>query len=232
MDIKSLVPAKSFAVNFGLKAVIYGGPGSGKTPVCVKTAPNPVLLLCEAGALTLKDSNVPTWPAFTEAKIDEFMTWFTTSAEAAKFDTLVIDSVTQMSEIILDKYLGGRSKAGNSPDGRKAYGEMARQTMEYLNKLYFMPRKHILLVSKQGSDTVMGMEQTRPIMPGKDLNVRIPHLVDGVFHMGIHMSSGVMDRVTLMCIGDLTTMARDRSGQLAQYEEPDMSRIIAKACAA
>jgi hypothetical protein len=232
VNINNLQPAQAFAVNFGLKAVVYGGPGVGKTPICVTTSPNPVLLLNEAGALTLKGCNVPTWPAFTEPKLDEFFKWFFESAESRKFDTLVWDSCSQGAEIIVDKELGGRSKAGNQPDGRKAYGNMARQMMEYLNKLYFLPQKHVLLICKQGVEDILGMQMARPIMPGKDLNIRLPHLVDNVIHVGNHLGSGVTDRSTFQCLGDMTLMARDRSGKLLQYEPANISHVISKACAA
>lgn len=232
MQDKDLKPAQQFAINFGLKAAVYGGPGSGKTPICFTTAPNPVGLLCEAGALTLKNCTTPTWPAFTEPRIDEFFTWFFNSAESKKYDTIVIDSVTQMAEIILDKNLGGFSKAGNQPDGRKAYGDMARQVMKYLNQLYFMPQKHVLLICKQGTWPVLGIEQLRPVMPGKDLDVRLPHLVDNIIHCGQHLASGVADRSTFQCLGDMTLMARDRTEKLAQFEPANISHVIAKACSA
>lgn len=228
MQAKDLKPAGAFAVNFGLKCVVYGGPGSGKTPVCATTSPRALLLLCEAGARTLANSDTPTWPAFNVNAIDEFFAWFFSSAEAKNYDTLVIDSVTQMAEICVEHYLGARTKNGNQADGKRAYGQMSRHVMENLNKLYFMPQKHVVLICKQGTDEVNGIQQTRPIMPGRDLNVRIPHLVDNIIHCGVHLNCGVADRSTFMCLGDMTTMARDRSGLLAQYEPANISHIIAK----
>lgn len=180
---------------------------------------------------TLKTSETPTWPAFNVDKIDEFFTWFFGSVEAKNYDTLIIDSVTQMAEIVVEHYLGARTRAGNQADGKRAYGQMARHVAEHLNKLYFMPQKHIVLIAKQGEEERNGISVSRPIMPGKDLNVRLPHLVDNIIHCGVHLNSGVTDRSTFMCLGDMTTMARDRTETLVQYEPAHISHIIAKACA-
>jgi hypothetical protein len=60
MDIRSLRPARDFAVQYGVKAIVYGPPGSGKTPV-INTAPRPVMLVCEPGLLSMRTSTVPTF---------------------------------------------------------------------------------------------------------------------------------------------------------------------------
>ena len=101
MNQNDLKPAKEFAQRFGIKCVVFGPPGSGKTPM-VNTAPRPVLLATEPGLLSMRNSNVPTWLAPTTDKIDEFMKWFEHSSEAKNFDTLAIDSSSQMCDIALD----------------------------------------------------------------------------------------------------------------------------------
>ena len=120
MNIQNLKPASELAQRFGVKALVYGGPGMGKTPI-IKTAPRPVLCVVEPGMLSMRDAvNIPAWDAYTPERIDEFFKWLFTSAEAKNFDTVGIDSISQLAEIILTQELN-RNK-----DGRKAYGEMSR----------------------------------------------------------------------------------------------------------
>src|SRR5512147_1136630 len=101
MQITDLKPAKQFAQQFGVKTICYGPPGSAKTPT-INTAPRPVLLATEPGLLSMRGSEVPTWIAPTKDKIDEFMKWFEHSSEAKNFDTLAIDSISQMCSIALE----------------------------------------------------------------------------------------------------------------------------------
>ena len=104
MNLSSLKPASEFAKNYGVKAIVYGSAGSGKTPI-INTCPNPVLLACEPGLLSLRGSKVPTWEAYSADKVDEFFEWFFKSNETKKFDTLAIDSISQMAELYLQKAL-------------------------------------------------------------------------------------------------------------------------------
>lgn len=222
MDIKSLKSSGTLANNFGVKAVLYGGPGTGKTPI-IATAPRPVLVACEPGLLSMRGTNIPTWEAYTVATIGEFFTWYFKSAEARNFDTLGVDSVSQMAEIYL------RHFQGNNRDGRKAYGEMSLAMMDLLNALYFKPQSHIVLIAKQTIADDNGVTRRRPFFPGQDLNVKVPHLFDGIFHMGIHNVPGVQQPTKAICtMEQFDLMARDRSGKLATFEPPHLGNIFNK----
>ena len=111
MNIQNLKPASELAQRFGVKALVYGGPGMGKTPI-IKTAPRPVLCVVEPGMLSMRDAtNIPAWDAYTPERIDEFFKWLFTSNEAKNFDTVGIDSISQLAEIILTQELN-RNKDG------------------------------------------------------------------------------------------------------------------------
>lgn len=222
MKESDLKAASTLAKRLGVKMVAYGPPGAGKTPI-FNTAPNPVLCATEPGLLSMRNSNVPTWEAHTPERIEEFMNWLFGSAEAKKFDTVGFDSVSQLAEIILVQELG-RHK-----DGRKAYGEMARRVMSMLNALYFMPQKHMYLIAKMATEEVGTMKIRRPYFPGQDLNVKVPHMFDQICYVAKATVPGVMGDVTAFRTqGTIDIMARDRSGQLAELESPNLAAIFAK----
>lgn len=104
MQMSQLKPASQLARRYGVKSVVFGSPGSGKTPL-INTAPRPVLLVTEPGMLSMRGSNVPAWEAYSPALITEFFEWFMKSREAANFDTLGIDSISNIAEIILAEEL-------------------------------------------------------------------------------------------------------------------------------
>lgn len=233
MNQSDLRPAHEFAVNFGVKLVMYGGPGSAKTPISVTTPPRPVVLMSEPGFLSIRKSTALTYPAFTSAKVDDFMLWFMNSAEARNFDTLVWDSASQSHEQRVDEELGGSSKAGNDVHGQRAYGVANRWMMGHLNKLYFMPQKHIVLVTKMQNFEINGGVYRRPYFGGRELPVRVPHLFDEVLQLGLFNVPGVTPSPTraFLCHEQFDSQARDRSGNLMMYEPPDLSKIIAKCMA-
>lgn len=229
MQQSDLVPARTFAQQFGVKAVVYGGPGRGKTPICVKTAPNPVLVLSEPGALTLKDCDVPTWPAFNWSRVKEFFDWLSRSAEAKAFDTVIWDSASQGAEITLAEELAKGSRSGGASHGLKAHGDMARNMMDILTGLYFMTGKHVILICKQQAFEANGSIYYRPYFPGKELPMKIPHLYDLVMRLDKFNIPGLAQpAIAFRTAEAFESMGRDRSGQLAEFEPPNIAAIIQK----
>lgn len=236
MQMNQLKPASSLALKFGVKAMLFGPPGSGKTPL-INTAPRPLLLATEPGLLSMRNSNIPTWDAYTTARIDEFFAWFTKSAEAKNFDTLAIDSGSQLAEISLSDALEKRK------DGRKAYGDMSQYCMGHFDDLFFMPNKHIVLICKmsreevgkqvvaQGNAFAVEMTyQSQPYFPGQDLKVKVPHRYDEILYLNeaVVPGQGPKPVRAIRTKGTPEIMARDRSGKLAELEPPDLAALFAK----
>ncbi len=216
MNAADLKPAREFAIKFGCKAICYGPPGSAKTPT-INSCPRPVLLATEPGLLSMRQSNVPTWIGHTKARIDEFMKWFELSTEAKQFDTLAIDSTSQMCSIALDE-----SKAKH---GLAQYGDMADYVMPYMKRLYFMQEKHCFLIAKEELTTD---GKRRPLFPGKFLPAEIPHLYDCILRLAKVPVPNVGETLAFQCNGSIDVIARNRTGTLADFEPPDFTALIKK----
>lgn len=222
MQAKDLKPAGKLATFYGVKSLVFGGAGSGKTPI-FNTAPRPLLLAVEPGMLSMRGSTVPTWEAKTKPLIEEFFKWFFNSAEANAYDTLGIDSLSQMAEVYTEDALRVHSH------GLKAYGEMATAVMKHVNALYYHPQKHLYLICKQTTVEESGAQKRKPYFPGKDLNVKIPHLFDEILHLGLHNIPGVIGPQKAFCTTEqFDIFARDRSGKLDAFEPPDLTAIFRK----
>lgn len=221
MQMNQLRPASDFALKYGAKTVVYGAPGTGKTPI-LNSAPRPVLLCVEPGMLSMRQSTAPTWGGFTPKHIDEFFEWILKSNEANNFDTICIDSVSQMAEIILEEELQ------RNRDGRKAYGEMSRRVMRHMNGIFFAQQKHTYLICKQAVVEDTTGRQVRPYFPGQDLNVKVPHLFDVVMHLATHNIPGAGQHKAFRTAQTLDAVARDRSGRLNEFEPCDLTALFKK----
>ena len=221
MNIKDLKEAQVYAQRLGVKSLIYGPAGSGKTPV-INTAPRPLLLATEPGLLSMRGSTVPTFIAPTGKDIDAFFLWFFSSNETKNFDTLAIDSGTQIAETFL------KEAEKTNKHGLAAYGEANKNTLQHLEQLYFMPQKHIYLIAKQDS---MADNTKRPYWPGRELPVKLAHMYDQILHLDIHNVPGVGQVRSFQCGQTFDIMARDRTGILDIYEQPDFGKIVAKVMA-
>lgn len=216
MNAADLRPAREFAQLYGCKAIVYGSAGTGKTPL-VNTAPRPVLLATEPGLLSMRTSNVPTWIGNTKARIDEFMKWFELSTEAKNFDTLAIDSTSQMCDIAL-----GESRQKH---GLAQYGEMAEYVYPYIERLYFMREKHMFLIAKE---ELTSDGKRRPYYPGKFLPIQIPHKYDCILRLAKVPIPNIGETLAFQCNGTIDIVARNRLGNLADFEPPHFGDLINK----
>jgi len=234
MNINDLKPASHFAKQYGVKAIIYGQAGTGKTPM-MATAPRPLLLAVEPGLRSMAGSNIATYFAENYKKVDEFFEWLTKSNEAKQFDSICIDSGSEIAELTLKEM---QLKFGH---GLKVYGEMAKRVMEVADDLYFMKEKNVFLICKQSKfevgktsvmkDGVFVVEQQfqfQPYFPGNELNIKIPHRYDEILHASHINMPGVGNVVGLRTKGTPEVYARDRSGNLAEIEPPNLTAIVQK----
>lgn len=223
MNSTDLRPARDLARQYGVKCLVYGDPGMGKTP-CLSSAPRPVLCATEPGLRSMTHSDVPTWEAYTPARIQEFFDWLFGSAEATNFDTVGIDSVSQYAEIVL------AAELALAKDPRKAYGELSRKVYGNLGGLYFMRQKHVYITAKKVFMEEGTLFKARPYFPGKDLNVKVPHLYDEILHMEKTIDVTTGKQVPMFrTVPTPSILARDRTGQLAEMEPPNLTNLFAKA---
>ena len=214
-------PAREFAKSYGVKAIVYGPPGSGKTPI-VNTAPRPAFLAVEPGLLSMRGSSTPTYVAPTWKEIQGWFDWLFGSREAANYDTAAVDSISQMCEIHL------RDNPRKVSHGLQSYGKMAEDVGDLLHKLYYMKNKHTYLICKQSVENTDNGSKKRPYFPGNDLNVKVPHLFDEVLQLDMFAIPGHGTTRAFQTGNSFDSYCRDRTGLLAQFEPPDLSALFNK----
>lgn len=214
-------PIGQLAQVMGVKCVTFGKPGTGKTPFLL-TAPQAAGMICEPGLLSVRGANsVMAAARYTRQEIEDWFAWVFGSNERKQYHTLFIDSVSQWAEIEV-KYQLSKNR-----DGRMAYGEMARNVIDKLEKLYFLPECHILLICKlevtDGGEN--GLVQ-RPYLPGKELHVRMPHMFDEILWLDYFDIPGHGRQRALRCWPTYNAVCRDRSGRLNEYEPANFGHIV------
>lgn len=214
----------------GVKALVYGKAGSGKTRLC-GTAPEPIILSAEAGLLSLQsvNPNLHTIEISSILDLSEAFQWATESEEAKRYHTVCLDSISEIAEQILSN-----AKAQVN-DPRQAYGELIEQMTRTLKGFRDLKRKHVLMTCKQQrvQDTATGVTSFLPSMPGTKLEQDIPFLFDEVFHMDVGTDPETNQPVRyLQTAPDFQFEAKDRSGALDPVEAPDFTAVVNKILAA
>lgn len=209
------------AVN-GVKMLVYGKAGRGKTTLCA-TAPAPVIFSAESGLLALSRFNLPYYEIRTLNDLRDAYTWVRSSAEARQFQTLCLDSLSEIAETVLTSAKQGKK------DPRQAYGELIDDMGKIIREFRDLQGYHVYMSAKQEyvKNEITGLAVNGPSMPGSKLGQLLPYQFDEVFQLDIE-GSGPNSYRFLRTQPDFMNDAKDRSGLLDPIEEPNLGKIIAK----
>lgn len=205
---------------YGVKGLIYGGPGVGKTRLAA-TAPGPIIISAEAGTLSLRREAIPMITVATPADLDQLYAWFLNAKEARQFATIYFDSLSEVAEKVL------LSSKNTVKDPRQAYGAMQDAVIPMVKRYRDLPGYNVFFTAKldRNKDEVSGMMINGPSMPGRQLGPQLPYLFDEVFRLAVATHEGKQYSY-LQTRPDGQNDAKDRSGTLEAYERPDLSYII------
>lgn len=213
---------KNFGLANGVKMIVYSPAGYGKTKL-VATCPTPIILSSESGLLSLADFELPYIEIKTLPDLRDAYLWSKSSSEARQFETLCLDSISDIAEVVLTAAKSGKK------DGRMAYGEMIDDMNKELRAFRDIPGFNVYMSAKQEriKDEGTGIVSNGPMMPGNKLSQNVPYFPDEVFRLGIE-GVGENSYRYLQCQPDFVNTAKDRSGKLNMIEEPHLGKIIAK----
>ena len=201
-----------------VKCVVYGGAGVGKTRLCA-TAPNPIIISAESGLLSLADVECDYIEVKTQKDFDDTFRWAKSSAEAANYDTICLDSLSEICETLLERIVG------DYKDVRQAYQALAMSMVPVLRKYRDLPKKHTLFTSKLiiVEDEDSGKVTEELMLPGRVLPNQVPYMVDELFKLKINRKN----ETVMQTKPDRTSFCKDRSGALANdILKPNMTEII------
>ena len=211
----------SLAAN-GVKVLVYGQAGAGKTSL-IKTLPQPIVLSAEGGLLSIQDADLPFIEISDMDTLREAYTWLTQSDEAKGFQSVALDSISEIADVVLN----AEKKATKDP--RQAYGAMQEQMADIIRAFRDLPGRHVYMSAKlEKTQDEMGRVLYAPSMPGNKTGQALPYFFDEVLALRVEKDSENNTQRALMCDSDGLWLAKDRSGKLDAWEAPDLGAIIAK----
>lgn len=222
----------------GVKCLVYGPAGMGKT-VLSATAPAPILLSAESGILSLRKTNlerlfgvdnqlicydIPIIEITTVDDLTEAHQWMMRSTEARQFQTVCIDSLSEIAEVVLN------NAKRQVKDPRQAYGELIEKMETAVRAFRDLPGKHVYMSAKMEpqKDELTGVVKYLPSMPGSKLGPKLPYFFDEVFRLGTNKDQAGNQYRFLQTQPDLQYEAKDRSGALDQLEPPFLTHVFNK----
>ena len=205
----------------GVKLLVFGAAGAGKTTL-IRTLPNPIIISAEAGLLSLVGEDLPYLEVGTMKELHEAFEWISGSEEARGFESVAIDSISEVAEVVLNH----EKKIAKDP--RQAYGAMQEQMTDLIRAFRDLPRNVYMSAKLEKSTDELGKVFYAPSMPGNKTGQALPYFFDEVLALRVEKDADGVPQRALMCASDGLWTAKDRSGRLDAWEAPDLGAVISK----
>lgn len=208
--------------------MVYGEGGVGKSTF-TSTAPAPIMADCEGGSKYFGLRGISMDVAMIEkwSEMKEFMQ----EARKPKYETIIIDPIGELMEK-LNKYmvaLGDPKLVQKDGSPTMSGWGWLKKTMRNLIKVLRDCGKHVIIVAHLDERNDEERMIKRPMIPTK-LSQELVNIVDVVGYMSTRRVDGeVVKRYILIDPEDDKYVAKDRTGQLGRYVEPDFTKIV-QAC--
>lgn len=234
-----LRPLKELIDERGVKVVVHGPPGVGKTVLCTTLPePNRTGMICAEGGLRSIRATVERY-GMTGGEIrsfrdfEEAFAYFAYDPGARNFfRNLCLDSISEIADVCLKEELA-RNK-----DGRKAYGEMAVKMKTMIRAFRDLPYNVVFTAQQERSDTDDGTKFA-PTFPGNQLSGKVSwmsHQFDEIYAYRIVADVEGKPRRLLQTQPDQMYDAKSRLANnldgppfLDFWEEPNLANLFAKA---
>ena len=206
----------------GVKILVYGREGAGKTRLCA-TLPSPIILSVEAGLLSLADYDIPSIEIATLEDLSNAFKWLAESEQGKQYQSICLDSITEICETILS------NEKLREKDGRKAYGNMNEKIIALVKLFRDIPDRNIYMSAKMDRmEDDINQVVYAPSLPGKKAQQDLPYYFDEVFALRVERDSEGVPHRMILTQPDGRYTAKDRSGKLDMWEKPDLGAIIRK----
>ena len=214
----------------GIKCLIYGESGNGKTSLAATLDMSKTLVISfESGLLSVLDEEGGEHIQYVEptnlGELKEIYDELEGNADfAAKYDTIFIDSLSEISEMMIDALKKDPTVYTGMKDNMKLY-MMAQEKMIGIAKSFRdLKGFNVFMTALAATQTTNMVEKLVPSMAGQKLATKLPPLFDFVFYM----NSDADGKRQLITQPTNAITAKSRSRKLESAETPDLGAILTK----
>ena len=211
----------------GLKCLIYGTAGVGKTSLAATLDPKRTLIVSfESGLLSLTDetSEVQYVEVKTLPELQAIYADLTTKKYQDMFDNIFIDSLTEISELVLATVKADPKIYKGMADNMKLY-MVTQEEMVKIAKAFRDLKGYNIFMTCLAETKVKNMKEVSvPSMVGQKLGTKLLSLFDFIFYMDVEDAG----KRTLCTQPTQTSEGKSRSRKLLAKEEANLSVILQK----
>jgi hypothetical protein len=149
---------------------------------------------------------------------------FQTEEIKAKYDYLVIDSLTEIAQNLVEKL---KLTYPNKSDAMKLWGDYNDNMLNIVKSIRDLKSYNIIVLALEKTEVDEFQRRFVGVDCAGKIAARLPAFFDEVFYYNIFDQEGKKERLLLTSSFE-NGLAKDRSGKLSQYEKPNLTAVIAK----
>lgn len=220
----NLTTTTQLAKNNGIKVLVYGQAGAGKTCLCATTPDHArtIILSAEAGLLSIAGADIAVIEIKSIQDLMDAYGWLTQTEQGRSYEWICLDSISEMGEVILN------AAKKQVKDPRQAYAEMQEKVEDLVRAFRDLPRNVYFTAKLESYQDDTGVVRYQPALPGKKLGQALPYFFDEVFFLRVEKDTEGNSVRYLQTVPDIKYHAKDRSGRLAERELASLAHIQAK----
>lgn len=234
-----------------IKIVVAGEAGNGKTTLARTIeeglGEKVLIISAEAGLLSLKGSSIDyiemqqkwdgeknVWEQVQKqdriTRLAEVYHWLLQPAQQLKYQWVFIDSLTELSQNMLEN-LESQEEYQGAKNTIKKYGEFSSRMRSLCKSFRDMPHYNIVFSALVKNETNQDNQQKMKVSLIGSFADQLPALFDEIFYLGVTKEideQGRNIRKILTQKTDIIDFPKDRSGMLDRFEPADLAAIVRK----
>lgn len=214
----------------GIKALIYSEPGNGKTTLAATLDLKRTLIISfESGLLSILDESgfedlQYVEPSNLSDLKDIYDNLKNDKDLAAKYDTIFIDSLSEISDMMLEALKQDPTVYTGMKDNMKLYMINQEKVVGIAKSFRDLKGYNVIMTALAATKTTNMVEKLLPSMAGQKLADKLPPLYDFVWYLEV--TSDGERRLITQPTSSIT--AKSRSRKLESAEEPNLGNILLK----
>lgn len=223
MEIKKTSDIKPDKV----KILLYGEAGTGKTTFA-STAPRPIFFDFDNGLLSVRNKEGVSYVDYRDLELKDIWSTFMEDVEEVgkgdEFDTVIIDSLSTISDTCMDHILQQSRRLGKPPQQNDWMPQMI-ELKKMLKLLVAMP-KHVIVIGHEQiiKDELTGRIWVLPLITGK-MSKQIGALFNEFYHAEVIQKGGKLE-YKLLTQPSSIYLAKTSIGFPEAYIKPNFQEIL------